>query len=1025
MAIVGHAGERCAWRSQRTASDEVTQVSGEAEAQVQGLFEAVREAASRSAWSRGVELARSGAVVGEREEAEAILLKIAASGALTAHAVVLHPADEDWSCDCGTSEDCCEHVAAAVIAVKRARQAGEALPRASGALASIRYQLKRVEGGLHFERAFVQGERVEPFNANLSAISSGRAKGPAFVASSCDLELELVLGMNLNGYLPRELMVRLCDALAECADVRLDGEPVRASRQRATLHLLLEDRGAALSLRAVQDPSVLETFSNGLALCKGEEGGLELRVLAEPRLNARELQEYREGKSITPELLVEFATKTLPELRERVPVLVRTKRLPRLTEARPRAFIDARREGDALSVLATIVYGDPPIARVDGPRLLLFDTKMPLRDEPSEERIARALQSRLSLVAGHRERFEGERAVAFARKLEAWQGEVVGGGTRDFYVAPGLVPNLRVGGALGPLGFELDFESVEGDVGGGTGRTVGHADPRAVMRAYRAGASLVPLLEGGFAPLPMAWLAEHGERLADLLAAKEGTEGKAELPACAALDLAKLCEALERPPPAGFAELEPLLRGYEGLPAAALPETLAESGIELRPYQSRGVDWLTFLRRGKLGGLLADDMGLGKTLQALCALEPPALVVAPTSVIYNWAAEAARFRPDLSVNLFHGPGRKLDPKAALTLTSYALLRLDLERLAAREWRCVVLDEAQAIKNPESQVARAAYRLRGEWRLALTGTPVENRLEELWSQFHFINPGLLGGRGDFEERYAGPIAQGEAGAAARLRDRIKPFLLRRLKRDVAPELPPRTECVHYCELSETERALYDGVYAATREEVVAKLSAGGSVLAALEALLRLRQAACHGALLPGQREEEFPTSAKLEVLLESLEEAAADGHRSLIFSQWTKLLDLVEPHLRREGIAFERLDGSTVDRAGVVARFQSESGPPVMLISLKAGGAGLNLTAADHVFLLDPWWNPAVEDQAADRTHRIGQERPVFVHRLVSRGTVEERILLLQQAKRELAEAALSGGAAAATLTRDDLLALLE
>jgi SNF2 family DNA or RNA helicase len=414
-------------------------------------------------------------------------------------------------------------------------------------------------------------------------------------------------------------------------------------------------------------------------------------------------------------------------------------------------------------------------------------------------------------------------------------------------------------------------------------------------------------------------------------------------------------------------------------------------------------------------------MGLGKTLEALCALRGRSLVVAPTSVLHNWEREARRFRPGLRVALYHGAGRALDPGADLTLTTYAILRLDAERLAAESWDAVVLDEAQAIKNPDSQVARAAHRLRARFALAMTGTPVENRLDELWSQLHFANRGLLGSRRDFDERYARPIAAGDVQAAERLRARIRPFLLRRRKREVAPELPPRSDLVLEAELSADERALYDAIRAATRADVVARLSAGGSVLAALEALLRLRQAACHPALVPGGR---AAGSAKLAVLLEVLEEAVAEGHKALVFSQWTSLLDLVEPQLRAAELAFARLDGATRDRAGVVARFQDAQGPPVLLASLGAGGTGLNLTAADCVFILDPWWNPAVEDQAADRAHRIGQERPVLVYRIVARDTVEERILALQERKRALAEAALAGAAQASELTREDLLALL-
>jgi SNF2 family DNA or RNA helicase len=454
------------------------------------------------------------------------------------------------------------------------------------------------------------------------------------------------------------------------------------------------------------------------------------------------------------------------------------------------------------------------------------------------------------------------------------------------------------------------------------------------------------------------------------------------------------------------------------MPEAELPAALTAT---LRNYQRAGVSWLAFLRKAELGAVLADDMGLGKTLQVLCTVAPPALVVCPKSVVYNWAQEIRRFRPDLSTFIYQGKNRSLDERADITLVTYGILRLDIDVLASKDWGTVVLDEAQAIKNSDSQVARASYELSGKFKVALSGTPVENRLEELWSLFHFANPGLLGSRADFQERYSSPIATGNAAAADRLRKRTKPFLLRRLKRDVTPELPPRTDVVLYCELDEEERSVYDAVRVATRKEVIAKLEAGGGVLAALEALLRLRQAACHVALVPGQN---AAISSKVVRLLESLEEAAADGHKALVFSQWTSLLDLIEPHLTGAGIDFTRLDGSTRDRGAVVDAFQAESGPPVMLASLKAGGTGLNLTAADHVFLVDPWWNPAVEDQAADRAHRIGQDRPVMVYRLVTKDTVEEGILALQAKKRALSDVALGNADQAGGLTRDDLLALL-
>jgi len=391
-------------------------------------------------------------------------------------------------------------------------------------------------------------------------------------------------------------------------------------------------------------------------------------------------------------------------------------------------------------------------------------------------------------------------------------------------------------------------------------------------------------------------------------------------------------------------------------------------------------------------------------------------------VIHNWAREAATFVPDRSVCLYHGAGREIVP-ADLTLTTYATLRRDAVALSAEVWDAIVLDEAQAIKNPESQVAQAAFGLRAEFRLSLSGTPVENRLDELWSQMHFTNPGFLGGRSNFSARYEKPILAGDATALARLRARLEPFVLRRLKKDVAADLPPRTETTLYSELAEDERETYEALRANSRREIGARFSNGGNVMSALEALLRLRQAACHRGLLPGV---EAAGSSKVEALLGALGDVVAGGHKALVFSQWTQFLDRIESSVGAAGLSSVRLDGATRDRAAVVDRFQNDPDVPVFLISLQAGGTGLNLTSADHVFFMDPWWNPAVEQQAADRAHRIGQDRPVMVYRLVSKDTVEERVLALQERKRGLADAALAaGGLSGSAVTRDEILALLD
>jgi superfamily II DNA or RNA helicase len=467
----------------------------------------------------------------------------------------------------------------------------------------------------------------------------------------------------------------------------------------------------------------------------------------------------------------------------------------------------------------------------------------------------------------------------------------------------------------------------------------------------------------------------------------------------------------------------------------ALPTNLAAT---LRPYQRRGLAWLQFLDELGAGGVLADDMGLGKTLMTLALLQhrkerdgaKPSLVVCPTSVASNWVREAARFAPGLRVLLLHGAGRQEKradiAESDLVVTTYALLRADIETLEAESFRYAILDEAQNIKNAEAVTTQAARRLRAERRLALTGTPIENRLVELWSIMDFCNPGMLGTAREFEARFERPIALDPQGQAARtLHALIRPFVLRRTKREVLTDLPAKEEIDQGCVLGPRQRKLYDALAATLREEVEEKIREQGmakSGLSILTALLRLRQMACDPRLV----DPSLPASAsaKREAFLERVRELVAEGRRALVFSQFVELLTLWRRDLEREGIAYEYLDGRTRDRDAVVARFQNGSAP-LFLISLRAGGAGLNLTAADTVIHCDPWWNPAVEDQATDRAHRIGQQRAVTVYRLVARGTLEERIMALKAAKKGLAEAVIREDAGALRgLTAEDVRALL-
>lgn len=444
----------------------------------------------------------------------------------------------------------------------------------------------------------------------------------------------------------------------------------------------------------------------------------------------------------------------------------------------------------------------------------------------------------------------------------------------------------------------------------------------------------------------------------------------------------------------------------------------------LRPYQKHGVAWLHFLRANNFGGILADEMGLGKTLQALAFLQSvggrahtgaPSLVVCPTSLVWNWLAEAARFTPQLKVIALHGPDRHEAfariPDCDLVITSYALIRRDAEKYAGLEFDTVILDEAQHIKNRQTQNAQAVKGIQSRHRLVLTGTPLENSVLDLWSIFDFLMPGYLGVAQDFRERYEAPITREKNDAAqARLARRLRPFMLRRLKREVTADLPAKLEQVSYCELTSDQQAVYTELLQASRREITEAVGTQGlarSRMIVLNALLRLRQACCDLRLLQLDNVNPASASAKFDLFTELLEEAIDGGHRVLVFSQFVQMLHLLRDKLQGDEIELCYLDGATTNRGEVVQRFQTST-VPVFLISLKAGGVGLNLTGADTVIHFDPWWNPAVEDQATDRAHRIGQTRVVTSYKLITRGTVEEKILALQNRKREIIQATLGG-----------------
>ncbi len=666
---------------------------------------------------------------------------------------------------------------------------------------------------------------------------------------------------------------------------------------------------------------------------------------------------------------------------------------------------------DRVDVTLSFVYGDAPeSASADAwdrqPVVISADGHIVWRRDAEAERAAidrlQALgvrriadwgtqRQRLDLAVSHLP------ALVRALIAEGWRVEAEG---RLYRPAQTTSLELRSG---------IDWFELHGGVDFGGVR----ASLPALLAAVKRGAEFIQLDDGTLGLLPEAWLARQG-RIASL-----GT-AEADFVRFETSQVALLDAWLETQPQVSVDEVFARARAevvhFEGIAALDPPSTFTGT---LRAYQRDALGWFAFLRRFGFGGCLADEMGLGKTVMVLALLdqrrldrraanEPhqASLIVIPRSLVFNWRQEAERFTPGLRVlDLTRADRRSAMAQIHdhdVVLTTYGTLRRDVGDLKGVVFDYVILDEAQTVKNARTTTAKAARLLRGAHRLALSGTPVENRLSELWSLFEFLNPGMLGalaafapatGRRPLDDDALHLVAQG-----------VRPFILRRTKEQVAPELPPRTEQTLYCDLEPAQRLLYDDLrdhYRASLLGRIDKVGLARTKMHVLEALLRLRQAACHPGLLDPARVDD--PSAKLDLLMPRLQELVEDGRQAIVFSQFTSLLALLRRRLDEAAIAYEYLDGQTRDREERVARFQAAA-CPLFLVSLKAGGVGLNLTAAEHVFLLDPWWNPAVEAQAIDRTHRIGQTKPVFAFRLIARDTIEEKVLQLQAGKRALADA---------------------
>lgn len=963
--------------------------------EAEALMRTVREVASSTVWSRGVELARQSAIsLASKDEASYRLL---VAGAFSSTLCTLWLEEENWECNCESDEDVCQHVVAAVIALKNGEVKEDSSSSVSHRQVGISYRFYREERSLLFERWLTIGSEDRPLSTSLEKLDRRLNEELKTLLTKEDRSIDAALSFYGRQKVDRALATWLFTPLSSLSSVSLDGAPIGVSRSRVELKGRLTEGEGGFTLHLFTASQCEEQFHGGIVLLDGH-----LALIQEYDLSAEERAIVGRGTTTFHfKDAARLVSELLPSLQSKLEIVVEAARLPELKKIRPSLrFRCETLPGDILWVLPQIAYGEPPIGvlKGDGELELVQKKLIPVRDRDEELRLAKRVFSEHNMKVGTPSQFSGREGVAVRKRLE---GEVLEGKQDDFALLGELAPAFSLEGESLSFTFKVRGKRVEG---------------ARVLGAWNRGEQMISLPGGGWGALPLDWLERFGGRAKRLL---EHQREKGKLLPSLVPEVLELSGETRDP---GLNELRRRIEESITSDTEILPRDLT---VELREYQKQGVSWLTTRRSFGMGALLADDMGLGKTLQALCVVSGRTLIIAPTSVLLSWREQISRFRPMIKVSVFHGSDRVFDHEADVVLTTYGVLRRDDGPLFEVEWELVVIDEAQTIKNPDSQVARATYALRSRSRIALSGTPVENRLEDLWSVMHFLNPGVLGGREDFQREVVKPALEGRGEVLDELRRRVKPFILRRLKREVAEELPQKTEVVLHCDLSDEEWSTYQAIHAATKRELLEKLPEEINTMAALESLLRLRQACCHPALVPGATEAGASgQSSKIELLLQTLETSLSLGHKALIFSQWTSYLDLIQGSLDQNNLPYVRLDGATRDRASIVSAFQKDDGPPLMLISLKAGGVGITLTAADQIFLMDPWWNPAVEEQAADRAHRIGQKHPVLVHRLIARGTVEERLLALQERKAAIARSILEGADEVRGLTKHELLELL-
>lgn len=963
------------------------------------LFSAIREASSKTVWSKGVSLSRQDSVSSNLLTPEEAILKVKVSGRAVSPTVKLWPIDEDWNCDCLSPNDPCEHVVAAAIKLKQAQESNTPIPPSAKNAYSVYYAFTAKKGQLKLERHIVKDGKQITLPSSATAIVNKRVPFYELSVSKEELEVDLILA-NHRRESGSMLWSKVIALLEGNEHVTFNATSIACLKKKLGFIVTVKDSGAGLTVETSIDHDISEVFHGGACLSKQFKLLPTFGSLESP---PKGTEEFVKKQYFGPKEFNYLASELIPKLKDLAPVKLATNRLPTAKTAKPCINWDFYENAQVLYATPSLAYGFPSPAVIQDGKLKLKGRFCPIRNHNLEKKLEERFQNAFKNPLGQRMVLKGEEKFNFYKDLQVFDSNAI-------KQLPGSYEHQ------GPLSFKalptgdgnkVDFSFVVDN----QQHSQLKADAKHILSAWKNNESMIQLSEGGWASIPSNWLQRYGKILSDLVSAKEST---GEIPNCLIPSLIEVSSFDERHQQSN-SNIRRFFQEFKTIVDSPAPLDLK---AKLRPYQRQGISWLNHLKHKEVGALLADDMGLGKTLQAICTIEKTTIVICPSSVLFNWRKEINSFRPILKVQIYHGPNRSLNVSYDVLLTTYAVLRLDYEKICRKQWQVCILDEAQFIKNNKSQSAQACYAIDAKFRLALSGTPIENSHSDLWSIFHFLNPSLLGSKQGFQENLSNNNIQ--EFQLSLLKRRVSPFILRRLKADVAKDLPPRTDIVLESNLSETERETYEAIKLSTRDQVMSKVAGGQQTLKILEALLRLRQSACHQGLLPNSQTLE---SSKLELLISCLSQYPGTDHKVLIFSQWTSFLDLISDRLSKDSYEHLRIDGSSSNRQSIVDSFQCPQGPQILLLSLKAAGVGLNLTAADHVYLMDPWWNPAVENQAADRAHRIGQTKPVMVYKLIAKDTVEEKILTMQSQKQSLVKSIMEQQGTY-QFNKEDLMSLL-